>query len=160
MAAKLGLATPERPLGLGDTSALAAMVDRVLGLLAADRVDYTIFWRRLAHWAQRADPRDPSVRDLFLDRAGIDTWLGDDAGMLADAAAAHSVGTMLQTNPKFVLRNHLGELAIRAAKARDFSVAGALLGVLERPFDEHPAHAAWADFAPDWASSIAISCSS
>jgi uncharacterized protein YdiU (UPF0061 family) len=59
-----------------------------------------------------------------------------------------------------VLRNHLGELAIRAAKGKDFTPVAQLLKVLERPFDEHPEHAAWADFPPDWASSISISCSS
>jgi uncharacterized protein YdiU (UPF0061 family) len=160
MAAKLGLATPEYPLGAGGTQALATLVDRILGLLAAGRVDYTIFWRRLSHWAQMADLRDPAVRDLFLDREGIATWLTDYASALAAAGPDHSVRAMLQTNPKFVLRNHLGELAIRAAKAQDFSVANALLRVLERPCDEHPDHADWADFAPDWASGIAISCSS
>jgi len=32
--------------------------------------------------------------------------------------------------------------------------------VLESPFDEHPAHARWAGFAPDWAAAISVSCSS
>ena len=67
---------------------------------------------------------------------------------------------MLKINPKFVLRNHLGEQAIRAAKLKDFSVVRNLLAVLENPFDEHPAFEAWADFPPDWASWIEISCSS
>ena len=67
---------------------------------------------------------------------------------------------MLKTNPKYVLRNHLGEMAIRAAGGKDFTQVHDLLKVLEHPYDEHPEHAALADFAPDWASSIAISCSS
>ena len=67
---------------------------------------------------------------------------------------------MLQTNPKYVLRNHLGEQAIRAAKLKDFRVVRDLLAVLENPFDEHPAFEAWAGFPPDWASGIEISCSS
>jgi uncharacterized protein YdiU (UPF0061 family) len=67
---------------------------------------------------------------------------------------------MLRTNPKYVLRNHLGELAIRAAKDKDFSVLQALQTVLAQPFDEHPSHEAWAGFAPDWAAGIEISCSS
>jgi uncharacterized protein YdiU (UPF0061 family) len=67
---------------------------------------------------------------------------------------------MLTTNPKYVLRNHLGELAIRAARDKDFTVVAQLLQVLERPFDEHPALEAFAAFPPDWAGSISISCSS
>jgi uncharacterized protein YdiU (UPF0061 family) len=67
---------------------------------------------------------------------------------------------MLKTNPKFVLRNHLGEEAIRAAQAKDFSGVTQLLAVLSSPFDEHPTHEAMADFPPDWARGIEISCSS
>ncbi|UUZ70780.1 hypothetical protein LP415_15125 [Polaromonas sp. P1(28)-8] len=67
---------------------------------------------------------------------------------------------MLKSNPKFVLRNHLGEEAIRAAKLKDFSGVNTLLGLLQAPFDEHPGHDSFSDFPPDWASSIEISCSS
>jgi len=67
---------------------------------------------------------------------------------------------MLTTNPKYVLRNHLGELAIRAARDKDFAVVAQLLQVLEHPFDEHPALESFAGFPPDWAGSISISCSS
>jgi uncharacterized protein YdiU (UPF0061 family) len=67
---------------------------------------------------------------------------------------------MLKTNPKFVLRNHLGEQAIQAAKHKDFSQVQLLLTLLESPFEEHPGFEAYADFPPSWASSIEISCSS
>jgi uncharacterized protein YdiU (UPF0061 family) len=67
---------------------------------------------------------------------------------------------MLKTNPKFVLRNHLGEQAIQKAKLKDFSQVDTLLMLLESPFDEHPGFEAHAGFPPDWASSIEISCSS
>ncbi|MFZ2386720.1 MAG: hypothetical protein WAW69_02835, partial [Polaromonas sp.] len=67
---------------------------------------------------------------------------------------------MLKTNPKFVLRNHLGEEAIRAAKLKDFSKVDTLLTLLQAPFDEHPGHESFAGFPPDWAASISISCSS
>jgi uncharacterized protein YdiU (UPF0061 family) len=67
---------------------------------------------------------------------------------------------MLKTNPKFVLRNHLGEESIRRANQKDYSGVHTLLALLENPYAEHPGHATYADFPPDWASSIAISCSS
>jgi uncharacterized protein YdiU (UPF0061 family) len=67
---------------------------------------------------------------------------------------------MLSSNPKYVLRNHLGELAIRAARQKDFSVVADLLKVLQSPFDEHPEHEGFAGFPPDWAAGIEISCSS
>jgi uncharacterized protein YdiU (UPF0061 family) len=67
---------------------------------------------------------------------------------------------MLKTNPKYVLRNHLGELAIRQAKLGDFSLVSTLLGLIHSPFEEHPESEALAGFPPDWASHIEISCSS
>jgi uncharacterized protein YdiU (UPF0061 family) len=151
-AAKLGL-----PEGV---AAPAALVEEILKLLAAGAVDFTIFWRRLSHWVRGQHAADESVRDLFLDRAGFDAWIGAFSALHpADARVAVSA-RMLAANPKYVLRNHLGELAIRAAKQKDFSQVAALLFVLQTPFDEHPQYEALAGFAPDWATGIEISCSS
>ena len=100
------------------------------------------------------------MRDLFADRAGWDQWLLSYGELLALTNKGLAADLMLNSNPKFVLRNHLGEQAIRAAKLGDFSELQTLQRLLERPFDEHPGHDAWADFPPDWASSIEISCSS
>jgi uncharacterized protein YdiU (UPF0061 family) len=149
MRAKLGLADAQE----GDR----ALIERVLQLLAKDRVDYTIFWRRLsAHVA--GGPAEP-VRDLFLDREGFDAWALDYLARLPGEREAAGQ-RMLRTNPRFVLRNHLGELAIRRAKEKDFGGVAELLQVLHAPFDEHPGREDLANFPPDWASHIEISCSS
>jgi uncharacterized protein YdiU (UPF0061 family) len=103
---------------------------------------------------------DHSVRDLFLNREGFDRWSLSFSDLLAQSGKGLAADLMLKTNPKYVLRNHLGELAIAAAKDKDFSKVHQLLRVLEHPCDEHPADEALAGFAPDWAQSIAISCSS
>jgi len=63
-------------------------------------------------------------------------------------------------NPKFILRNHLADAAIRAAQAGDFSETERLMHVLRRPYDEQAEHEAYAAFPPEWASSIEVSCSS
>lgn len=147
---KLGLAAAAE----GD----APLVDDLLALLAAGAVDYTIFWHRLS---QAVAARDFSpVRDLFLDRAGWDAWAVRYTERLDREDRPRAAARMQRTNPRFVLRNHLGELAIRAAKGGDFGPLHALQAVLARPFDDHPDHAEWAGFPPDWASSIEISCSS
>jgi uncharacterized protein YdiU (UPF0061 family) len=67
---------------------------------------------------------------------------------------------MLAHNPKYVLRNHLAEIAIRQAKLGDFSEVETLLTLLQSPFDEHPEREAYAELPPAWASTIEISCSS
>ena len=155
MAAKLGFANGhenQRPL-----------IETILKLLAQEKVDFTIFWRRLSHWAAGMDLADPWVLDLFVDRAAAEQWLATFRALhlqTSDATAGEVSARMLRTNPKFVLRKHLGELAIRAAKEKDFSVLQQLHAVLADPFSEHPAHEDWAGFAPDWAQSIEISCSS
>ena len=135
-----------------------ALVEPLLQLLAQNAVDYTIFWRRLSHAV--AEGQFEPVRDLFADRMTFDAWLLSYSELLALDDKALAADLMLNSNPKFVLRNHLGEQAIRAAKGGDFSELATLQRLLERPFDEHPGHEAYADFPPDWASSISISCSS
>ena len=154
LCAKLGLGADPCGLRTGDRE----LVERVLQLLAAERVDYTIFWRRLSHWSSGAALAP--VRDLFLDAAGFDAWLLQYAQRLELCDRAAAAARMLATNPKFVLRNHLGEQAIAAAKAKDYSLLHTLADVLLAPFAEQPQHQALADFPPHWAGSIEISCSS
>ncbi|AGU49716.1 hypothetical protein VAPA_1c26180 [Variovorax paradoxus B4] len=150
MRAKLGLAEPAE----GDR----ALIEGVLKLLAAEKVDYTIFWRRLS--PHMADGHAEPVRDLFLDRAGFDAWLLSFSQRHAQAPRPEAAALMLKSNPKYVLRNHLGQQAIEAASQKDFSGVATLLALLETPFEEHPGAEAYAGFPPDWASTIEISCSS
>lgn len=136
----------------------AELVDTILQLLARNKVDYTIFWRRLSHAVGSQDVEP--VRDMFADRVGFDEWMLLYSERLALINKALAADLMLKTNPKFVLRNHLGEQAIQAAKLGNFSEIQTLQRLLEHPFDEHPGHEIYAAFPPDWASSIEISCSS
>jgi uncharacterized protein YdiU (UPF0061 family) len=129
-----------------------------LALMAAERTDYTIAWRRLAQHVA-GGPAD-SVREMFHDRAAIDRLLLQLAELPAQLGVALNADLALKNNPHIVLRNYLAEQAIALAKQKDFSMIQDLLTVLERPYDEHPQHAAWAGFPPDWADQIQISCSS
>ena len=68
---------------------------------------------------------------------------------------------MKQVNPKYILRNYMAEVAIRKAEdEKDYSEIDQLLSLLQTPFDEHPTLEHYAGFPPDWASDIAVSCSS
>lgn len=149
-AAKLGL----DELHQSDLS----LIESILKLLADGRVDYTIFWRRLSHFVAAGDAEP--VRDLFPDRAALDLWLQRYEERITGQDRAAAGRTMLGVNPKFILRNHLGEQVIRSAKLKDFSELTRLMQVLDHPFDEHPALQDYAGFPPDWASGIEISCSS
>lgn len=157
MCAKLGLMDVASQTS-GPTLADQQLITELLQLLAIDRVDYTLFWRRLSQAV--ASQHFEAVRDLFLDRPMFDHWLLQYKERLMLTNKELQADLMLKSNPKFVLRNYLGEKAIQAAKTKDFSVIADLLKVLQHPFDEHPAFESWAGLPPDWAASIAISCSS
>ncbi|MDO8251992.1 MAG: YdiU family protein [Rhodoferax sp.] len=158
MCAKLGLLDADGDNARDRSAGDLALIEDILKLLAQDRVDYTIFWRRLSHSSAGTDAE--AVRDLFLDRATADAWLLRYSERLTHSSRGLVADLMLKTNPKFVLRNHLGELAIQAAKLKDFSQVNILLMLLESPFEEHPGYEEYASFPPDWATSIEISCSS
>jgi uncharacterized protein YdiU (UPF0061 family) len=152
---------PEK-MPAGDSEKQKELVQTLLAdllkLMAQDRVDYTIFWRRLSN-AVACNDFDP-VRDLFLQRPAFDSWMLLYSELLTHIDKGLSSNLMYKSNPKYVLRNYLGEEAIQAAKRKDFMVLGNLLNVLETPCDEHPGFEVWAGFAPDWAADITISCSS
>ncbi len=158
--AKLGLAAA-RP---EDSQLISGAID----LLNANRTDWTRFWRQLAKLRSVAVDlaEDAPVRDLVIDRAAFDAWAAQYRQRLAaegsdDAARA---ARMNRVNPKFVLRNHLAETAIRKARGddgpRDFDEVARLLHILERPYDEQPEHEAYAAEPPEWAQSLHLSCSS
>ena len=100
---------------------------------------------------------------LFLDRPAFDAWATRYAAALRqqgskDAEREHA---MRRLNPKYILRNHLAEIAIRrAADHRDYGEVDRLHRLLMRPFDEQPEHEAYAAEPPDWARQIEVSCSS
>ena len=161
MQAKLGLPDMQD----GDK----VLIEDVLKLLAKERTDYTIFWRTLS--TSVANSNFEPVRDLFIDRAAFDHWLGQYQRRLQAIndweGKAHVACSdlMLRSNPKFVLRNHLAQTAIEKAQGKidgvkDFSEVARLLKVLETPFDEHADCQTLAGFPPDWASHLEISCSS
>jgi uncharacterized protein YdiU (UPF0061 family) len=132
----------------------AALADDLLKLMAEDRTDFTITWRRLADTA--------AARDMFLQRDKFDAWAARYRQRLAAESSddAERSDRMRRANPKFVLRNHLAQTAIERAQAGDFSETQRLLDILEHPFDEQPEHEAYAGFPPGWASQLEVSCSS
>lgn len=155
MRAKLGLAT-------ADDTDRELMAD-LLGSMAENGVDYTIFFRRLGAFKQDAGASNAALRDLFVNREAFDGWAGRYRARLAleNSNDAERKQRMNRINPKYVLRNHLAEIAIRkAAEQKDYSEIDRLLKLLSRPFDEQPDMESYADFPPEWAQQIHVSCSS
>jgi protein adenylyltransferase len=132
--AKLGL-----PEGLDDDVA-RAVVDDLLALLQANRVDLTSFCRSLSRAAR--DDAEPA-RQLVLDLAAVDAWLERWRALAPDADA------MDRVNPVYVPRNHLVEEALTAATAGDLAPFERLVEVVRRPFDERPGLERYAEQGPE-----------
>ncbi len=140
-----------------------SLISGVMELLQATHVDWTIFWRALS--TLRVDGSD-QVRDMMIDRAAFDSWAERYRARLQaeDSIDGERAQRMNRVNPKYILRNHLAEVAIRKARgdegARDFSEVARLLKILERPYDEQPQFESYAQEPPDWARTLELSCSS
>ena len=156
MRAKLGLRDSRPEDG--------ALIDDLLRLMAQDHSDFTLTFRALGRLdSQTPGAANAAVRDWFVDRPAFDAWAARYTARLQAEASldAEREARMKRANPKFVLRNHLAESAIRQAQQGDFSETERLLKVLQAPFDEHPdAPAAYAALPPDWAQQLEVSCSS
>ena len=161
MRAKLGFATSEP-----DDETL---IERLVGVLHENRADWTLFWRGLAALSSSPDEGagDGAVRDLFADRAAFDAWSNEYRARLRRESSidAERAARMNRVNPKYVLRNHLAEVAIGKARGdggepRDFSEIERLLGVLARPYEDQPEFDDYAKAPPEWACRLSLSCSS
>lgn len=157
--AKLGLRA-----GLPDDE---AFIGETFAFLQQHRPDFTLFFRRLSRLPATVEAADTArtdapLRDLFVDRAACDAWLQRWRARLAQTpwADAERQAAMLAANPKYVLRNWLAEVAIRHARAGDFSEVQRLLSCLRQPYAEQPEFEDYAALPPDWASGLEVSCSS
>jgi serine/tyrosine/threonine adenylyltransferase len=138
----------------GDTDQANALMK----LLAAERVDWTIFWRRFSSFSMQG--ANEALRDLFIDRAAFDAWASRFKAHLAQSHREVSPAIAQAANPALVLRNHLAQQAIAAAQMKDFSVLARLHVGLSKPFEDNPVFADLSAPPPDWAQHIEVSCSS
>ncbi|TCJ12949.1 YdiU family protein [Parasulfuritortus cantonensis] len=145
--AKLGLAGQVADGDDLDT----ALGESWLDLLHAQQVDFTLGWRRLA---DAAAGDEAPLRALFAGQPGLERWLerwrarcaAEDAGAAAPAGRA---GRMRRVNPWLIPRNHRVEEALASASDDgDLGPFERLLKALQRPYDEDPAQAAYAEPAP------------
>ncbi len=121
------------------------------------KTDFTRFFRHLSEYGIEGG------RDSFVHRERFDSWADQYQSRLKaeNLPLAERQASMQQSNPKYVLRNYLAENAIKqACDAQDYSEIDTIMGLLQRPFDDQPDMERFAALPPDWASSLAVSCSS
>ncbi|QPR53756.1 protein adenylyltransferase SelO [Aeromonas allosaccharophila] len=153
MRAKLGLAVWEE-----DDPALFRELFR---LLAANKVDYHLFLRRLGEVTQEG-AWPAYLLALLPDPRGWQAWLERYRARLVREGSEDAVrkAQMDAINPKYVLRNALAQQVIDAADAGDMQPFERLFTALQRPYDEQPEYEDLATPVPAWYCGGELSCSS
>lgn len=163
MAAKLGLEHYNEPLN-----------NRLLALLSDCEIDMTLFYRGLSKVTTIDSDPFTHLTSAYYDPADIrgqakedmSHWVRDylDEATRQQQDDQARQQLMNKTNPKYVLRNYLAQLAIDDAEGGDYKKVGTLLEVLRRPYEEQPENDEYAQKRPEWARNRAgcsmLSCSS
>ena len=92
----------------------------------------------------QADSITDEIRNQFI------KWLGDWQKRTKDDGNRNEL--MNATNPKYILRNYVAQIAIDAAENDDYSVIEDLATALKHPYDEQPQYEKYTGLRPEWAS--------
>lgn len=142
-------------------------------LLYNSEMDMTLFFRNLS----KLDENDPNAfwtllqessysEDLESLREKWNIFLAVYAEILIaeNREKTERISQMNSTNPKYVLRNYMAQIAIDAADKGDYSIVNELFNLLLNPYDEQPESEKWFALRPDWAKTKVgcsmLSCSS
>ncbi|AVP96318.1 YdiU family protein [Ahniella affigens] len=163
-------------LGLPMQADLDAWLAELFRLLAADRVDFTRFFRSLmtlnparaatepAYWREHLDAHRYQPDQSTIQHEAWQAWLQQYLVLQDSVDPLAARASIQQHNPKFVFRNYLAQQAIDAATAGDMEPLGRLQHVLQNPYAEQPDAEDLTALRPDWASRkpgcSMLSCSS
>lgn len=134
-------------LGLASTSTAKALAEQLLQLMAANKVDFTICFRKLAYALNDINhPMGPA--SLFADQQG---WLVWSAQWQQQLSGEHDLllQQMNAVNPFFIPRNHQIELIIsEILEQGDLGLFQQFARDLTMPFTETAENSRWANPAP------------
>ena len=127
------------------------LVTELTSILQRVETDMTIFFRMLSTIRR---PDVDHLRFAFYNEDAIpedewNDWLGKWWDRVNEKPDQEK---MRSSNPKYVLRNWMAQLAIDAAEKEDYSVAIELYELLKRPYDEQTEfESRWFNKRPEWA---------
>ena len=162
----------------------SALIGALEIVLSSTETDMTLFFRLLAQFDPQAFlNRKPdctnqtifgslypafykpeTLRGAVLENWVV--WLTDYALLLNKQVetAQERAAAMCTTNPKYVLRNYMAQLAIESAEKGDYSLVAELYELLQKPYEEQASREKWFAKRPEWArnkvGSSVLSCSS
>lgn len=155
-----------------DDVELLSELDQVLTLI---ETDMTLFYRKLSTFSKNKPKQGlDTIMDAFYVKEELNheikqkwnAWFVkySERLKLEDAADEQRKIKMNNTNPKYVLRNYMAQLAIDAAEQGDYGLIDQFYIMLQNPYKEQPQFEKWFAKRPQWAADKVgcsmLSCSS
>jgi uncharacterized protein YdiU (UPF0061 family) len=138
------------------------LIEQLLQAMHDSKVDFTNFFRNLSDIRKDFKATEVMLRNEFVDRDNIDQWFSYYINRLKSEILSDEDRKVLMNgiNPKYILRNHLAQVAIEKAQQDDFSEVEKLQRILSAPFDEQEESDHYSNPPPLDMQHIAVSCSS
>lgn len=135
------------------------LIKNLIQPLHNSRCDYTHFFRQLCDF--KTDHQHSKLKQL-IPHPDLLQWLAIYSARLKRNLMndEQRCQKMQKSNPKFILRNYLAQIAIDKAEQGDYSEIERLMKVLSSPFAEHPEYEDYAKLPPEWGKKLEVSCSS
>ncbi|TET87581.1 MAG: SELO family protein, partial [Sulfurovum sp.] len=134
------------------------LLTHLFGMMQGLTIDYTLFFRTLSYY----NGERTALLKLGLYHKPMNDWLDAYDKRLESntSTVKERQEKMLNTNPKYVLKNYMLQEAIDVAEQGDFTLVDALFKIAQNPYDEHEAYERWAGVTPDEFKNKKLSCSS
>jgi len=142
-------------------------------LMYQSEMDLTLFFRNLSKfdenapnefWTLLQESSYSENLESFKDKWNLFLSVYAEILIAENREKTERIETMNRTNPKYVLRNYMAQIAIDAADKGDNSIVDELFNLLLKPYDEQPESEKWFAKRPDWAKTKVgcsmLSCSS
>ena len=164
-------------LGLRDTNALPSLITNLTTLMEKTSIDMTIFFRELSNFVSKdfsefwkiilksSYLKDEGIQQLEL-KKHWETWMNTFCSAIVKENwdSTERLNSMKLTNPKYVLRNYMAQMAIEEAEKGNYKVIDELYHLLLNPYSEQVEMEKWYAKRPQWAENkigcSMLSCSS
>jgi serine/tyrosine/threonine adenylyltransferase len=147
------------------------LIEELENVLKLTETDFTIFFRNLSKIDRNTKLdadfwQNHPLNEAFYAPENLvgdvktawENFLQNYIYRIAEENETQRQTKMAETNPKYVLRNYMAQLAIDAADAGDYSVMSELHEILKKPYDEQPEAQKWFAKRPEWAR-VKVGCS-
>ncbi|MBL4730322.1 MAG: YdiU family protein, partial [Sulfurimonas sp.] len=132
------------------------LIDDMHDILETLHIDYTLFFRTLSHYQGDRE----ALLATALYHKPLNEWLDRYDLRIKGIKTELRKKQMLESNPKYVLKNYMLQEAIDAADKGDFSLVHSLFEIAKNPFDEHTEFERYAQATPQAFKNNKLSCSS